>query len=91
MKEPRAGRCVPAGEAGYLLGVGPVPVDGVSVGHHLGRRVLAVHAHPDDEDEEEDHFHLRHICSGTPKKPNRLQSARRLGSEDSDAVVKVSW
>lgn len=58
----------PCGRAGYLLGVGPVPVDGVAVGHHLGSRVLAVHTHPNDEDEEEDHFHLRHICSGTPMK-----------------------
>lgn len=74
-------RCVPAGERadrqagrqagwGYLLGVGSVPEDGVSVGHHLGSRVLAVHTHPNDEDEEEDHFHLRHICSGTPMKSN---------------------
>ena len=59
----------------YLLWVGPVPVDGVAVGHHLGRRVLAVHTHhDDDEDEEEEHFHLRHICSGTPVKPD-LQSS----------------
>lgn len=44
-----------------LLGVGSVPVDGVTVGHHLGSGVLAVHTHPNDEDEEEEHFHLRHI------------------------------
>lgn len=64
---------------GYLLWVGPVPVDGVAVGHHLGRRVLAVHTHHDDEDEEEEHFHLRHICSGTPVKPNWLQSLLWVG------------
>lgn len=60
-----------AGKAGYSPRVGPVPVDCIAVGHHLGRRVLAVHTHPNDEDEEEDHFHLRHtVCSGTPMKPN---------------------
>lgn len=55
----------------YLLRVGAIPVDGVSVGHHLGSRVLAVHTHPKDKDEEdEEHFHLRHICSGSPTKPS---------------------
>lgn len=27
-------------------GVGPVPVDGIAVGHHLGRRLLAICTHP---------------------------------------------
>lgn len=52
------------GRTGHLPRVGPVPEDGVAVRHNLGSRVLAVHAHPNDEDEEEDHFHLRHICCG---------------------------
>lgn len=49
------------------FGVGPVPEDCVTVGHHLGGRVLSVHTHPDDEDEEEQHFHLRHIRAGSPR------------------------
>lgn len=54
-------RGLPAGGSGHLPGVGPVPEDSVAVGHHLGRRVLAEHTHPNKEDEEQDHFHLRHV------------------------------
>ena len=71
----------PGGESGrsrYLLGVGPVPVDGVAVGHHLGSRVLAVHTHPDEEvEDEEERVHLRHSCTGSPD--GRLQSLLVLG------------
>ncbi|KAG7266569.1 hypothetical protein CRUP_011154 [Coryphaenoides rupestris] len=46
-------------------------VDCVTVGHHLGRRVLAVHAHPHEDEQqqreeevevevERHHLHLRH-------------------------------
>lgn len=69
---------------GRLPGVGPVPVDGVAVGHNLGSQVLAVHTHPKDEDEEEDHFHLRHLRCATRTKPNRLQPLPRLAFKSSE-------
>lgn len=59
-----ASSALKGGRAGHLPGVGPVPEDSVAVGHHLGSRVLAVHTHPNYEDEEDEHFHLRHVCSG---------------------------
>lgn len=50
---------------GYLLGVGPVPEDGVAVGHHFGTGLLAKNTHQQHQADEEDHFHLQHHYSET--------------------------
>lgn len=50
---------------GYLLGVGPVPEDGVAVGHHFGTGLLAKYTHQQHQAEEDDHFHLQHHYSKT--------------------------
>lgn len=47
--------------ASYLPGVGPIPVHSVAVWHDLGSRFLTVNTRPNDKDEEEDRFHLRHL------------------------------
>jgi hypothetical protein len=43
--------------------VGPVPEDGIAVGHHFGARLLAKYTHPHHQAHEEDHFHLQHHYS----------------------------
>lgn len=45
---------------GHLLDVGPVPEDGVAVGHHFGAGLLAEHAQQQQHAHERDHFHLQH-------------------------------
>ncbi|KAG8011775.1 hypothetical protein GBF38_004106 [Nibea albiflora] len=47
----------------HLLGVGPVPEDGVAVGHHFGTGLLAKYTHQQHQADEEDHFHLQHHYS----------------------------
>lgn len=47
------------------LGVGPVPEDGVSVGHHFGAGLLTKYTHQQHQADEEDHFHLQHHYSET--------------------------
>lgn len=49
----------------HLLGVGPVPEDGVAVGHNLGAGLLAKYTHQHHQADEEDHFHLQHHYSQT--------------------------
>lgn len=64
-----------SGEGG-LLGVGPVPEDGIAVGHHFGIRLLAEHTHQQHQAHEEDHFRLQHHYSQTSARipPRRRQS-----------------
>lgn len=54
-----------SGVRGHLLGVGPVPEDGVAVGHHFGTGLLAKYTHQQHQADEEDHFHLQHHYSET--------------------------
>lgn len=69
--DPRT-RCVTHADAGnqrpvrgHLLGVGPVPEDGVAVGHHFGVGLLAKNTHQQHQADKDDHFHLQHHYSET--------------------------
>ncbi|CAB1458331.1 unnamed protein product [Pleuronectes platessa] len=53
------------GVRGHLLGVGPVPEDGVAVRHHFGAGLLAEYTHQQHQAHNDDHFHLQHHYSET--------------------------
>ena len=53
------------GVRGHLLGVGPVPEDGVAVRHHFGAGLLAENTHQQHQAHEDDHFHMQHHYSET--------------------------
>lgn len=66
---------------GHLLGVGPVPEDGVAVGHHFGTGLLAKYTHQQRQAEEDDHFHLQHHYGETSARiPLRRRVGRSVGS-----------
>lgn len=67
------------GVGGHLLGVGPVPEDGVAVGHHFGTGLLAKYTHQQHQAEEDDHFHLQHHYSETSA---RYSSSSGSGQSD---------
>lgn len=66
------------------LGVGPVPEDGVAVGHHFGTGLLAKYTHQQHQAEEDDHFHLQHHYGETsariPLRCRFSQSGCTLGA-----------
>ena len=71
---------------GHLLGVGPVPEDGVAVRHHFGAGLLAENTHQQHQADHDDHFHLQHHYSETSARiPLRcwLGSVSRLVSRAS--------
>ena len=76
---PELPRCF----GGHLLGVGPVPEDGVAVGHHFGTGLLAKYTHQQHQADEEDHFHLQHHYGETsariPRQVLGGQSGALLG------------
>ena len=67
------------GVGSHLLGVGPVPEDGVAVGHHFGTGLLAKYTHQQHQAEEDDHFHLQHHYSETSA---RYSSSSGSGQSD---------
>ena len=62
--------------------VGPVPEDGIAVGHHFGAGLLAKYTHPHHQAHEEDHFHLQHHYS---RKTSRHVFLFNLGLRSADS------
>lgn len=64
---------------GHLLGVGPVPEDGVAVCHHFGAGLLAKNTHQQHQADKQDHFHLQHHYSKSSARiPLRCRSVSRV-------------
>lgn len=84
----------------HLPGVGPVPEDGVAVGHHFGTGLLAKYTHQQHQADEEDHFHLQHHYSETSARiPLRCRVSQSsctgastgTGGESHSHVAVCSW
>lgn len=75
----RRGRRTSAALRGHLLGVGPVPEDGVAVGHHFGTGLLAKYTQQQHHADEEDHFHLQHHYGETRTSIPLLRRAGQVG------------
>lgn len=75
----RPGRRTSAALRGHLLGVGPVPEDGVAVGHHFGTGLLAKYTQQQHHADEQDHFHLQHHYGETRASIPLLRRAGQVG------------
>lgn len=77
---------------GHLLGVGPVPEDGVAVGHHFGTGLLAKYTQQQHHADEQDHFHLQHHDGETRASIPLLRRAgqvRRVGRFEPGQVMRL--
>lgn len=75
----RRGRPTSAALRGHLLGVGPVPEDGVAVGHHFGTGLLAKYTQQQQHADEQDHFRLQHHYGETRARIPLLRRAGQVG------------
>lgn len=77
---------------GHLLGVGPVPEDGVAVGHHFGTGLLAKYTQQQHHADEQDHFHLQHHYGQSRASIPLLRRAgqvRRVGRFEPGQVTRL--